>query len=91
VRMALGATPGAVQRLVLGEGLLLTAVGASAGAGTAAAMVRLFPGLWSGAGWSDVYTYVSGICLVMVGAAVAFWFPARQAGAIQPMVILKGD
>jgi ABC-type lipoprotein release transport system permease subunit len=34
---------------------------------------------------------VSGICLVMVGAAVAFWFPARQAGAIQPMVILKGD
>jgi putative ABC transport system permease protein len=91
VRMALGATPGAVQRLVLGEGLLLSAVGASAGAGTAAAMVRLFPGLWSGAGWSDVYTYVSGICLVMVGAAVAFWFPARQAGAIQPMVILKGD
>jgi predicted permease len=91
VRMALGATPGSVERLVLGEGLLLTAVGATAGAGSAAVMVRMFPGLWSGAGESDPHIYLLGIGLVMACAAAAFWIPARQAAAIQPMVILKGE
>lgn len=89
IRMALGAEPRDVSRLIVGQALRL--VGAGIGAGIIAAFIgtRLIRSMLYGTAPSDPVTFVS-ICIaiVLVGTA-ASWIPARRAANVDPLVAIR--
>jgi predicted permease len=91
VRVALGADAGRVIRLVLGEGLRLAGIGAACGLATSFAAARLAQSLLPDApAWDVRVIGAAGIVMLAVAAAAAF-VPARRAGAVDPIVVLRND
>ena len=91
VRMAFGAEPGAILRLVLKHGLSLTAVGLIVGLATSLLATRALSGLLFGVDTFDPRTFAA---LTLLLAAVAFcacWVPARKATRTDPAEVLRGD
>jgi putative ABC transport system permease protein len=91
VRMALGATPAAVRRLVVREGLLLTLMGTAAGAAGAALVASAVRTTLYGTGAMDVRQYVLGIGIVLLPSLLAFWVPARRASAADLNTVLRAE
>jgi predicted permease len=89
VRMALGARRGDVMELVLGEGMLLVAVGLAAGIPLALAGSRVLEGFLFGLKSTDPLSLVSVVLLLGVVAALAGLIPARRAAKVDPMVALR--
>jgi putative ABC transport system permease protein len=89
VRVALGADRARVVALVLGEGLRLAAIGAAAGTAAALAVTRLMQGLLAGVAASDPRVLAGGAIVMLLGAGVAAWLPARRASAVDPVVVLR--
>jgi putative ABC transport system permease protein len=91
IRMALGASRGAVARLVVGHGLVLSTIGIALGLAGAVAGSRLLSGLLFGVTASDAATYV--VVAVAVGAValVASAWPAYRAMATDPAIALRLD
>lgn len=89
IRMALGATPGAVMRMVLGHSSRLTLVGIVLGVAAGLAVSRLMQQVLFEVNPADplIYVAVSGTLLLV--AACASWFPARRATRIDPVVALR--
>ena len=84
IRIALGANPRAVVRLVLGQALALAAAGVVAGAAAAVLVTRLLAGLLFEVRSTDPVTYTT-ICLLLgTTAAIAAWRPARRAAVGRP-------
>ena len=91
IRMALGAQRGHVLRLVVGGGLLLTAIGLVIGLPVAVATGRLLSSMVYGFGKMDPVTYGGiGLTLVIV-TALACWFPARRAMRTDPIIALRAE
>jgi ABC-type antimicrobial peptide transport system permease subunit len=91
LRMALGATPWNVLRLVMRQGMLLVAAGVALGVVGAVALADLISGLLFGVEPTDAVTYLA-VSLVFIGvAATACFMPARRATAIDPMMALRSD
>jgi predicted permease len=89
VRLALGAQPRAIFRLVVGQGMILALGGVVMGAAAAVALTRVMTGLLYGVGPTDRITFVS-ISLLLIGVAlVACSIPARRAMKVDPMVALR--
>jgi putative ABC transport system permease protein len=91
VRMSLGASPAAVRRLVLKEGLTLTLAGVAAGVLAAGVVAMLIRTALYGTSFTDVRQYLLGAALVLVSSIAAFWLPARRASAADPMVSLRAE
>jgi predicted permease len=89
VRVALGARRADVLRLVLGEGLRLTALGLAIGAGLALATARLVAGLLRGVSASDPATYLGVAGLLALTALLASYLPARRAMRVDPISALR--
>jgi putative ABC transport system permease protein len=89
IRIALGARGGDVARLVLGRGLILTAVGIAGGTVGAAALVRSLTSLVFGIAPLDPFTFLSGAALLVLVALAACYLPARRAMRVDPMVALR--
>jgi putative ABC transport system permease protein len=89
VRMALGAHPGDVLRLILGEGLKLVLAGVALGIIAALAMTRLLSTLIYGVSASDPLIFLSVITLLVVVSLAACYVPARRAMRVDPMVALR--
>ena len=89
IRMALGATPGAVMRMVLGHSSRLTVAGIAIGVAAGLAVSRLMQQVLFEVNPADplVYLAVSGTLLIVAGCAS--WFPARRATRIDPVVALR--
>jgi ABC-type antimicrobial peptide transport system permease subunit len=84
VRIALGASPGGVLRLVVGEGLWIAGLGIGVGLVAAAIAARALPlGLY-GVTPLDARTYVAVMVLLTATAALAAFIPARRAVRIDP-------
>lgn len=91
VRMALGAQAGRVQRMVVGQGVRVLAVGVALGLLTAAASTRALQSLLFGIDALDPLTFI-GVAgaMVLVGLTAA-WVPARRASRVDPVEAIKGE
>jgi predicted permease len=91
IRMALGAQRGAVLRLVIGQGMGLTLMGMVIGAGAAAASARLIESRLYNVKTSDPITFAVTVLLLIAGALLACWVPARRATKVDPLVALRSE
>jgi putative ABC transport system permease protein len=91
IRIALGAAPAAVRRMVVGQGLALVGAGLAIGLAGSAALSRLMTSLLFGVSPTDPITY-GGVVLVLLGiAVVASYLPARRATRIDPIIALRAE
>ncbi|HEY2376712.1 MAG TPA: ABC transporter permease [Gemmatimonadaceae bacterium] len=91
IRLALGAAPGAVVRMVVREGMVVALIGAAAGVASALLLTRSMASFLYGVQPSDPLT-LGAVSLVLIGAAlVATYLPARQAARTDPPTALRGD
>jgi predicted permease len=91
VRIALGATPHAVARLVTRQGLALTGAGIAAGLVLFALLARFLRSLLFGVAPSDPVTLVAVSLALIAIAALASWLPARRAARVDPMEALRAE
>jgi predicted permease len=89
IRMALGATPGAVMRMVLGHSSRLTLVGIVLGIACGLAVSRLMRQLLFEVSPTDPRIYLAVSATLLLVAACASWFPARRATRIDPVIALR--
>jgi predicted permease len=91
VRMTLGAGPGQIFNLIVGQGLRLTAIGIVAGAIAAFALTRAMTTMLVGVKPSDPATFATIAVLFFVIAASASWLPAWRAASLDPTVALREE
>ena len=89
VRMALGARPLHVLRLVFGQSLSMLLIGVGIGLADAFALTRLMRTLLFEITATDPLTYVSVIGLLTVVALLACYIPARRAAKVDPLIALR--
>jgi putative ABC transport system permease protein len=89
IRMALGAHPRDVLRLVVGEGMLLTIGGLGLGLAAAYWLTRLMTRMLFGVSATDAATFTVVAALLAVVAFLATWIPARRAARVDPLIALR--
>ena len=91
VRLALGASPTDLMRLVLQRGLALVGIGTVIGAVGALLATRLLSGILYGVTSTDWPTYIAvATGLILVGA-IACYIPARRAMRLDPAIVLRAE
>jgi predicted permease len=91
LRMALGATPGAVMRMVLGHGRRLTLIGIALGIAGALVVSRLLQQVLFEVEPADPVVYVALSLTLLLVTECASWFPARRATRIDPVIALRAE
>jgi putative ABC transport system permease protein len=91
VRMALGATPGSVVRLILSQSLRPVAVGAAIGVVAALAASRVLTAQLFGVSRTDPLTIAAVVAVLAAVALIASVVPARRAASIEPTRALQAD
>ncbi|MGA2602144.1 MAG: FtsX-like permease family protein, partial [Bryobacteraceae bacterium] len=91
IRMALGATRGNVQNLVLREGMRMAMAGVGIGLITALIAIRLLRGVLIGVGGAQTATVLFAVFLVTATALAACSIPARRAASVDPMTALRNE
>ncbi len=91
IRMALGAQPAGLQGMFVRQGLLLAAVGAVLGLVAAAGLTRLMSTLLFKTAALDPITYAAVSAILIGAAALASYFPARKATAVDPVEALRTE
>jgi putative ABC transport system permease protein len=90
VRLALGASPGAVMRLILGQGMRQVGAGLVVGVLGALAASRLLESFLYGISPLDPASYGGCAAIIVTVGAAACWSPARRAARTDPMRSLRG-
>ena len=91
VRLALGARPVTVLRLVLGEGARIAAAGIVVGLAGSALATRLLRGMLYDVGPADATVYGVAALIVGIVALASAWLPARAATRVDPALALRSD
>ncbi|HZL94358.1 MAG TPA: FtsX-like permease family protein, partial [Vicinamibacterales bacterium] len=91
IRLALGAAPAGLMRMFVGQGLVLTAVGAGIGLVTAIALTQWMSSLLFGVERLDPPTYAAVLGVLGIAAALASYVPARRAAAVDPVETLTAE
>jgi predicted permease len=91
VRLALGAEPGDVLKLVLTQGIRLAVAGVALGLVGAALLSRVITSQLYGVGATDPSTYIAVAVSLLVVAMVAAYIPARRTARLDPVLALQGD
>jgi predicted permease len=89
IRMALGAEPVDVLKLVVGQGFALTLIGIGAGLAAALALTRLLASFLYGTTTTDPPTFIAVSLLLASVALLASYIPARRATKVDPMEALR--
>jgi predicted permease len=91
VRMALGAQPADVLRLVLGDGVRMALLGMAVGLAAALGLTRLMSMLLYGVSATDPLTFAGVAILLTIVALAACFIPARRAMRVDPVVALRHE
>jgi putative ABC transport system permease protein len=91
IRMALGATPGSVLRMIMGQGLGLVFAGLVIGLAGALALTRLMSTLLFGVTPTDPMTFAGVALVFLIAALLACYVPARRATRIDPLIALRSE
>jgi predicted permease len=91
VRMALGATPRAILGMVLGEGVVLAALGAVLGVVVAWWAAQSLQALLVGVAPGDVPTFAAALALVILMALAGSAIPAWRATRVDPAIVIRGE
>jgi predicted permease len=89
IRMALGAQPESVLKLVLRQGIVLAIMGAALGTGVALGVMRYLASMLYDVRANDPLTMIAVALLLTVVALAACYIPARRAMRVDPMVALR--
>jgi ABC-type antimicrobial peptide transport system permease subunit len=89
IRMALGAAPGGVVRLVLSRVTLLVAIGVALGAGVSVWASQFVATLLYGLEPRDPATLIGSAVVLAAVGGLAGWLPARRASRIDPAEVLR--
>jgi putative ABC transport system permease protein len=89
IRLALGADRPAILKLILGQGLALTAIGLGAGMAGAIVLTRVLAGLVYGVGTLDPLTFIAVPVVLCAIALLACFIPARRAASVDPITTLR--
>ncbi len=89
VRLAVGARPRDITRLILVRGSIITGAGVIVGVAGAFALVRTLEHLVVGVSTSDIRTMGASAMLLAAVALAACWIPARRASTTDPNQILR--
>jgi macrolide transport system ATP-binding/permease protein len=89
IRMALGAKPSHILKMVLRQSLLVVVIGIAVGLGIALAGAQAIAGLLVGIKPSDPITFFGAMLLLSAVALIAVWVPARRATRVSPLVALR--
>ena len=91
VRLALGARPGQIERLVLGQGLRLVLIGSVIGIAGALGVTRLLRALLFEVNPVDPVTFAVAALVLGSVALLACWVPARRATGADPLEALRAE
>jgi ABC-type antimicrobial peptide transport system permease subunit len=91
VRMALGATPGDVLRLVLRQGVALAAMGGAIGLAGAFVLARALQSLLFGVGAADPASYAGAAAILTLSVLLACAIPAWRAARVDPTLALRRE
>ena len=91
VRMALGAAPARIFRLMVGKGLYLSAIGIAIGLVGAFALTRVLASMLVEVKPTDPVTFISVAALFLVIAFLASWLPAIRAAGLDPTTALRQE
>jgi len=91
VRMALGAAPMGIFKLVMVQGLVLTAAGIGLGLAAALGLTRVMTSMLLGVTATDPDTFAAMTALFFLVAVVASWAPARRAADLDPATALREE
>lgn len=91
VRMALGAAPSGILRMLIGQGLSLTLIGVGIGVAGSIALTRLLKSFLFEVTPNDPATF-AGVAIVLLGSALlATLIPARRAASVDPHIALRSE
>ncbi len=91
VRLALGAVPSQLRRIVIGQGLRLALAGSVLGLALGFWMGRLVETRLYGVTPGDATSYLAAAAILTIVAVVACWAPSRRAMRVDPVVALRQD
>jgi putative ABC transport system permease protein len=91
VRVALGAEPGSIIRMVVASGARMVITGAAAGLAAALALSGLLKSLLFGIGPRDPLTFIAAPAIFVAVALAAAYVPARRAARVSPMEALRAE
>ena len=89
IRLALGAQPRDVLRLIIGQGLILTGIGICGGLVVAIGLTRLMASQLYGVSATDPLTLAAVVVMLTLVAVAACYVPARRAMKVDPTVALR--
>jgi predicted permease len=91
IRLALGADPSAVQRLIVGRGALMAAAGIAIGCVAGLLLTRAMGSMLNDVKPTDPAVFAVNAALVLVVSMAACYLPARWAGRVDPAVVLRNE
>jgi putative ABC transport system permease protein len=91
VRMAVGAAPSTIFKLIVGHGLRLSAAGIALGIAAALCLTRAMTSMLVGVKATDPSTFAVMALLFLAVASLASWLPARRAAGLAPVTALRDE
>jgi putative ABC transport system permease protein len=91
IRMALGARPATVLRMILGQSMLPAVIGLGAGLSVSLACARVIAGLLYGVRPTDTGTLIGIMAVLASGTLLASYRPAKRAAELDPLIALKEE
>jgi putative ABC transport system permease protein len=91
IRMALGAQPGHILKMIVGQGMTMAAIGLVIGVMLAYFLTRYLAGLLYGVGVNDLTIFIGIPLLLAMVSLLSCYFPARRATKVEPMIALRAE